>query len=166
VATTRPATRPVNATYLVYLLNVCSGVKSKQLFPGDQLWQYALNPGEGFAEAYRVLNRQQFGIDQLDWPISHRRCMPTSAALEAIRADVLRPWTAATDVRRTGRLDAKGRATVALSTPLDGALVLSVEGATIGGSDTARRTVCGARRTSVTLAGRAGSRFVLIGSRP
>ena len=148
------------------LLNVCAAVKAKRLFPGNQLLDYALNPGEGFAEAYRVLNGERFGIDELDWPISHRRFMPTSAALDAIRADVLQPWTAATDVQRAGRLDTKGRAKVILPTPLDGTLVLRVQGATIGGPDTARRTVCGARRTPVSLSGDPGSRFVLTGSRP
>ena len=148
------------------LLNVCAAVKAKAFFPGNQLLEYARNPGEGFAEAYRILNGQRFGVDPLDWPIAHRRFMPTAKARAAIRADVLDPWIAATDLRKVGRLDARGRAAIMLSTPLDGTLALRVAGATIGSSGLARRTICGARSTVVKLTGKPGSHFVLTGSRP
>lgn len=148
------------------LLNVCAAVKAKAFFPGNQLLQYARNPGEGFAEAYRVLNGERFGVDPFGWPIAHRRFMPTAKARAAIRADVLDPWIAATDLRQAGRLDARGRAAITLSTPLDGMLALRVDGATIGSPGVARRTICGARSTVVKLTGKPGSHFVLTGSRP
>jgi hypothetical protein len=148
-------------------VGVCAGVRAKKLFPADQLWKYMLNPGEGFAEAYRVLNAQPVGDGStMDWPIVHRLFYPDAKTLAAIRRDVTEPWTAPTEVRLTGRLDARGHARVAVRTPLDGTLEVAARGATIRGSNTLRTTVCGTRSTKLALAGRAGARFVLNVTRP
>jgi hypothetical protein len=148
------------------VVGVCAGVKARKLFPADQLMKYMLNPGEGFAEAYRVLNAQPVIGPAMDWPIVHRLFLPDAKALAAIRKDVTEPWTAPTEVRLTGRLDARGRARVAVTTPLDGALEVVANGATIRGSRTIRTIVCGTRSTKLALSGRAGSRFVLNVTRP
>jgi hypothetical protein len=144
------------------LIGVCAGVRAKQLFPANQVWRYALNPGEGFAEAYRVLNQQPVVGAAMDWPIVHRRFYPNAAALEAIRRDVSAPWTTPSEVRLQGRLGPNGRARVTIATPLDGTLELRVQGA----SAPARRLVCGARKTPVSLVGRPGARFVVTATRP
>jgi hypothetical protein len=143
-------------------VGVCAGVRGKRMFPADQAWRYELNPGEGFAEAYRVLNQQSVAGGAMDWPIVHRMFFPHAAALEAIRQDVLAPWTRPTDVRMSGRLDRGGKARVTVATPLDGWLQLRAQGATAP----ARRLVCGTRKTSVSLTGRPGARFTLVATRP
>lgn len=144
------------------VVGVCAGVRAKQLFPADQVWRYPLNPGEGFAEAYRVLNQQPVAGAAMDWPIVHRRFFPNAAALEAIRRDILTPWTTPTEVRLQGRIGQDGRAHVTFATPLDGTLELRVQGAFAP----ARRLVCGDRKTRVSLSGRPGVRFTLAVTRP
>ena len=146
------------------LVGVCAGVRARKLFPANQRAQYMLNPGEGFAEAYRVLNAQPVVGPQMDWPIVHRLFLPDAKALAAIRKDVAKPWTGPTGLRLTGRLGAGGRARIAVRTPLDGTLEVQATGATVRGS--LQRTVCGTRSTKVSLAGRPGARFVLNVTRP
>jgi hypothetical protein len=148
-------------------VGVCAGVRAKKLFPADQLLKYMFNPGEGFAEAYRVLNAQPIGDGStMDWPIVHRLFYPDAKALAAIRKDVTSPWAAPTEVRVAGRLGAGGRARVAVRTPLDGTLEVAATGATIRGSHALRTTVCGTRSTKLELVGRARARFVLNVTRP
>jgi hypothetical protein len=125
-----------------------------------------LNPGEGFAESYRFLNGEPTGTVGMDWPIVDRIFYPNARALQAVRLDVLKPWASPTTTRLTGRLDAKGRAKLTVSTPLDGNLELTAQGATIGGSARAHRLVCGERKAPVQLAGKPRSAFVLNVTRP
>jgi hypothetical protein len=146
-------------------MNVCSRTHAHKMFPGAEDWAYMLNPGEGFAESYRFLNGEPTGTVGMDWPIVDRIFYPNARALQAVRLDVLKPWTTPTTLRLTGRLDATGRAKLSVSTPLDGNLELAAEGATIGGAG-ARRLVCGERKMPVQLTGRPRSSFVLNVTRP
>jgi hypothetical protein len=148
------------------VLDVCARTRAHKVFPGAEDTRYFLNPGEGFAEAYRFLNGQPTGEVGMDWPIVDRLFFPNAAALEAVRRDVLQPWTHPTTVRLTGRLDTRGRARITVSTPLDGNLGLEAVGATVGGATTAHRQVCGTRRTPVELTGKPRSAFVLNVTRP
>jgi hypothetical protein len=147
-------------------VNVCPRTHAHKMFPGSEDWAYTLNPGEGFAESYRFLNGEPTGTVGMDWPIVDRIFYPTARALQAVRLDVLKPWTNPTTMRLTGRLDATGRAKLTISTPLDGNLELAAVGATIGASPTAHRAVCGARKAPVQLAGKPRSAFVLNVTRP
>jgi hypothetical protein len=146
------------------VLNVCSRSHAHKVFPGAEDWAYTLNPGEGFAESYRFLNGQPTGDVGMDWPIVDRVFYPNPQALQAVRRDVLKPWTHRTNARFAGRLDARGRAKVTVSTPLDGNLDLAAEGATVVGGS--QQLVCGERKTPVRLAGKPRSAFVLNVTRP
>ena len=44
---------------------ICPRAAQGQVFPGDEDWRYALNPGEAFAESYRILNERRSGADRL-----------------------------------------------------------------------------------------------------
>jgi hypothetical protein len=147
-------------------VNVCARTNAHKMFPGSEDWAYVLNPGEGFAESYRFLNGQPTGNVGMDWPIVDRIFYPNARSLQAVRLDVLKPWSNPTTLRLRGRLDATGRAKLTVSTPLDGNIELAAEGATIGSSATVRRVVCGVRRTPVQLAGKPRSAFVLNVTRP
>lgn len=148
------------------VLNVCARTRAHKMFPGAEDWAYPRNPGEAFAETYRFLNGQATGAVGMDWPIVDKIFYPSAFALQAVRRDVLKPWTAPASVRIGGRLDATGHARVTVSTPLDGNLELAAEGAIVGAGATAHRVVCGVRRTPVELAGKPRSAFVLNVTRP
>jgi hypothetical protein len=147
-------------------LRICSRARSNRVLPGDAGMGYSLNPGEAFAETYRLLNAQRFGGPEPDWRVVDRLFYPGKRALDAVRRDVLDPWARPTIVRLTGRLDAHGGARVTLSTPLDGTLLLEVAGATAAGEHVLRRTICGTRRTNVELIGTPHARFALTAARP
>jgi hypothetical protein len=114
-------------------LGICVRAAAGTAFPGDEGDRYTLNPGEGFAETYRVLN----GVSTLvepDWPIVDPSFRPDAAALEAARQDVLDPWRGAstqTIMRRFKRGGARTW-TTPIATPLDGDVTvqLSYPGAT------------------------------------
>jgi hypothetical protein len=100
-------------------MNICSRVGTLTAFPGNEGPFYTLNPGEAFAETYRVLNGYGLG----DWPIVDQSFMPTTAGLAAVRADVVTPWTAPTQESLHVRFRSGKRVwAYRLSTPLDGKL--------------------------------------------
>ncbi len=151
------------ATYV----GICAGVESGELAPGDQNERYALNPGEAFAEAYRVLNERRLGFEETPWEIVDDRFVPDERALALIEQDVVAPWLAATTVKRTGRATQTRAATVKLTTPLDGRFAATVRSATpvqvellIAGAVVSRSTarvaavranVCGTRSASLRI---------------
>jgi hypothetical protein len=155
-------------------VGVCTRTQAGALHPGDEDGFYTLNPGEGFAEAYRVMNESRAGATSFSWPIADRSFFPDAGAFGAIEEDVLRPWSSPTVTTLPGRFLAWGpnvwRRTI--STPLDGDLsvaltlppvaaydldLLASDGRTVVGrglwSGVARKslrfTICGQR--SVTL---------------
>ena len=102
-------------------VGVCARAAGGTAFPGDEGDRYTLNPGEGFAETYRVLNGMSTGIEP-DWPIIDPSFRPESTALEAARRDVLEPWRAATTQTVVHRFRAAEPRTwtTRIATPLDG----------------------------------------------
>ena len=79
------------------------------------------NPGEAFAETYRVLNQQRLGLPQEPWSIVTTSLYPDATALSLLEQDVLTPWTANTSRRLTAKLTGKIRTrTFTVSTPYDG----------------------------------------------
>ena len=68
-------------------MRVCTHVRERQLFPGNQGAHYSDDPGEGFADAYAHLAHPQ-----IPWQFNGLM-RPTGDAFSAIRRDVLRPWT-------------------------------------------------------------------------
>jgi len=73
--------------------NVCGRVTLKQAYPGDEGQNYALNPGEAWAEVYRLLDEQKAGITTASWPIVAQSFFPDAGDLAAAEQDVLQPWT-------------------------------------------------------------------------
>ena len=82
-----------------------------------------LNPGEAFAESYRLLNEQKLGLPQEIWDIVTTSLYPDATALSLLEQDVLTPWTTDTTQQVTAKLSAKVRTrTFKVSTPYDGTL--------------------------------------------
>jgi hypothetical protein len=87
-----------------------------------------LNPGEGWAETYRLLEEQRAGVTGAPWEIVDGSFYPTDAALAAARQDVLQPWQVSRTATFRHRFTTKSKRvwTVALTTPLDGSLEITV----------------------------------------
>jgi hypothetical protein len=110
-------------------LQVCARVRAGQLFPGDEGSNYRLNPGEAFAETYRVLNERRLGMVESTWDVVSDSLYPDATALALVEQDVTTPWTGNVASSSTTKLTTRARAsTVAVSTPLDGTLRVSVRG--------------------------------------
>ena len=159
--------------------NVCSKTAAGVLYPGaEDAARYSLNPGEAFAEAYRVLNEQKLGLAQEAWNIVTPTLFPDATALGLLEQDVVTPWTAAAPTTLTAALTSKIRTrTFTVKTPYDGTVsvtprqagkasvsvsLLGAKNATVGTSAFKRAsgssissTVCGQRsyRVRATLAG-------------
>jgi hypothetical protein len=107
--------------------NVCARASAGDLFPGaEDAGHYKLNPGEAFAETYRVLNEQKLGLPQEQWNIVTNSLYPDATALSLLEQDVVTPWTANTARKLTAKLNGKVRTrTFAVQTPLDGVLSIA-----------------------------------------
>ena len=89
--------------------------------------RYQTNPGEGWAETYRVLNERKLGLPESPWEIVSRSMYPTDAALAAAQTDVTRPWqSASTSTRRATVTRGSRTRTYTVATPLDGTLRLTL----------------------------------------
>jgi hypothetical protein len=109
-------------------MQVCARTRSGELFPGaEDAQHYTLNPGEGWAETYRVLNERKAGLAEAPWQIVTQALYPTAAALTAAEQDVTSPWQAATTTQ-TGTLSrTKKTRTFTGTTPLDGTFKLTLK---------------------------------------
>jgi hypothetical protein len=107
--------------------SVCAKVTRREAFPGDEGRNYAQNPGEAWAEVYRLLDERKAGITTSSWRIIAPSFYPSEAALAAAEQDVLRPWTKnrVTTFSRTFRKTTRKAWWIPLQTPLDGDLKLS-----------------------------------------
>jgi hypothetical protein len=105
-------------------VNVCARARAGTAFPGDEGSHYTLNPGEAFAESYRVLNEQLAGLPFL-WPIVDPSFLPTPASIESLREDVVDPWTGPTTTTLHVKFRPHRRVWMSkLATPLDGGLTI------------------------------------------
>ncbi len=106
---------------------VCSRVSRREAFPGDEGSNYAQNPGEAWAEVYRLMDERKAGITTGGWQIIAPSFYPDEPALQAAERDVLQPWTAARRVvsSRTFAKTAKKVWWIPLQTPLDGDLAIT-----------------------------------------
>jgi hypothetical protein len=102
--------------------NVCSRAQAGDLFPGaEDSRHYMLNPGEAFAETYRVLNEEKLGLPLESWEIVSNALAPDPTALALLEQDVTTPWAASTVKTLTAKLTSKVRTrTFVVSTPYDG----------------------------------------------
>jgi hypothetical protein len=107
---------------------VCSKSRAGTLHPGaESLPYYTLNPGEGFAESYRLLNQHKLGLPESPWDIVDQSLYPSAQALTFLEQDVTSPWTKPTTTAYRGSLrgGTKSR-TISVATALDGSLRLDV----------------------------------------
>jgi hypothetical protein len=138
--------------------NVCAKVSRSEAFPGDQGSNYMRNPGEAWAETYRLLEERRAGITTSTWPIVAQSFFPSEAALQAAQQDVVSPWTrlrTALSTRVFGKRTPK-LWWIPLATPLDGDLKISATVPNGGTYDVA--LVAGDRRTVVRRAQWVGQR--------
>ncbi|MDX6408991.1 MAG: hypothetical protein QOE13_2062 [Gaiellaceae bacterium] len=167
-------------------VGICARVAGGTAFPGDEGSNYSLNPGEGFAESYRILVETNGTATGYDWPILDPSFRPTPASLAAIREDVIHPWVAPTKKTVRGKFLRGSRIwTTQVTTPLDGDLrirvtvpgggaddvtLLSSDGRTVlatgswasTGGKSVEYKVCGARSVRVRVTrGGAAARFTL-----
>ena len=169
---------------------VCERTKRGTAFPGDDGSHYRLDPGEAFAESYRVLAERRAGAALASWGLVDGSFYPDEAALRAVEQDIVKPWVGPTTTRWSDRFTAGARRrTFRVSTPLDGELtaelrlppgrvdsleLLSADGRVLArglwsGARTRRLgfVVCGQRQLTLRVtAGGAAGRFDLTVARP
>lgn len=110
-------------------MSICARAAAGTAFPGDEGENYFLNPGEAFAETYRVLVENEGLSPPSVWGIVDPSFQPGADALEAVRQDVLEPWSGA--VNKTMKVKfPPGRRTWAttITAGLDGDLSVDARG--------------------------------------
>ena len=127
---------------------VCPRVLRREAFPGDEGRNYSQNPGEAWAEVYRLMDERKVGITTATWPIIAPAFFPDEAALQAAESDVLEPWTAGrlAVFRRTFGKKTPKVWWIPLSTPLDGDLRIT---AALPGGGLHEVALVGANRSTV-----------------
>jgi hypothetical protein len=107
--------------------DVCARVTRREAYPGDEGSNYALNPGEAWAETYRLMDERRAGITTATWPIIAPSFYPGEAALQAAELDVLEPWSGTHTTVFARTFERKTKVWwVPLKTPLDGEYRISV----------------------------------------
>ena len=116
---------------------VLAGRAGARRFRATRARTTSANPGEAWAEVYRLMDERKVGITTATWPIIDASFYPDEPALLAAERDVLEPWTAnrKSVFRRSFARGAKKAWWIPLPTPLDGNLVLN---ATLPRDGTAR----------------------------
>ena len=172
-------------------MGICSRVTNGLAFPGDERLSYSLNPGEAFAESYRVLVETNGTAVGYDRPIVDQSFRPTPEALAALREDIEHPWLGPTTTTIRGKFLRHRRTwSTQIATPLDGDLrvrvtvpgggaddvtLLSSDGQTVlatgswttSGAKSVEYRICGARSFKVRVTrGGAAARFILQVRRP
>jgi hypothetical protein len=117
-------------------VGVCSRVASGTAYPGDEGDHYTLNPGEAFAEAYRILNIQRGGTWANLPLIVDSSFMPTADSLAAALGDVQQPWSTPAQTSWDGQFAAP---VVNLSATVGPRATISMK--TAGGAPLRRLTV-------------------------
>jgi hypothetical protein len=104
-------------------VRVCTHVQKGLLFPGNQGAHYRDDPGEGFADGYAHLHYP-------DVPWYYNELMrPGPLEFEAIRKDVLEPWTEPRTRTFRGRLGpGRAKRTFRFRMTLDGNVTLRMKG--------------------------------------
>jgi hypothetical protein len=77
-------------------VGVCARAGAGSAFPGDEADHYTLNPGEAFAETYKVLNQQRGGTWAYLPLVVDSSFTPDGGGFAAALGDVQQPWTTPT----------------------------------------------------------------------
>jgi hypothetical protein len=109
-------------------MQVCTKARSGVLVPGaEDPVQYTENPGEAWAEAYRVLNERKAGRAETPWQIVDQALYPTAAVLTAAEQDVTAPWSTGTTTTQKAVLTRTRKTrTFTVATQLDGTLRMTL----------------------------------------
>ncbi len=109
-------------------MQVCAKARTGVLVPGaEDPVQYTENPGEGWAETYRVLNERRAGLPETPWQIVEQSLYPTAAALTAAEQDVTTPWATGTTTTQTATLSQTRKTrTFTVATQLDGTMKMTL----------------------------------------
>jgi hypothetical protein len=107
---------------------ICARAEKHEVFPGaESLPQYRFNPGEAFAETYRVLNERLAAVAEVPWQVVDSSFYPDDVALGLVQQDVASPWLVATSVGRTGAVTKNVRIRAfSVATPLDGTVTVTL----------------------------------------
>ncbi|HEY6962138.1 MAG TPA: hypothetical protein VI408_09650 [Gaiellaceae bacterium] len=155
--------------------HICSRALAGTASPGNEGGDYRRNPGEAFAEAYRVLNLTQEGATSIGWDIVDRSFYPDAKALSLLEQDIVSPWTGPTTTH------APNARVLRVATPLDGAftarlrapdtaklrLVLHAGSRIVArGFRSVSYDVCGARTLTLRVLGGAHVRYTVDVSKP
>lgn len=138
---------------------VCRRTRAHELFPGAEGGLvYLFNPGEVFAETYRLMNERKAGIPETPWRVVDESLQPNDHDLTLVEQDVMQPWSANHTVTIAGRFAARGSSVrnFNVATPLDGAFTASVQGSPVLRLDVfsgKKRLVRGTRSTAGTVCG-------------
>jgi hypothetical protein len=109
-------------------VGVCARSVAGSAFPGDEGANYALNPGEAFAESYRVLMETNGSAVGFDWPIVDPSFRPDAQSLAALREDVIDPWESPSTTTIRGKFLRRSRGwNGQVATPLDGEIRIQVK---------------------------------------
>ena len=127
-------------------MHICQRVRARELVM-RATWGlgYRLDPAEGFAEAYRVLNERRLGRTEGPWMLVDSRFHPDATALRVLERDVRERW------RTPGVMALRGRGdrTFFIPTPVDGALHVSISSPRGTYRVSAPTEVCGQRKVAV-----------------
>ena len=111
---------------------VCRRARAHELFPGAEGGLvYLFNPGEVFAETFRLLNERKAGIPETPWRVVDNSLVPNDRDLALVEQDVTQPWSANRTLRFLGGFTARGSSvrSFKVATPLDGTFTASVQSA-------------------------------------
>lgn len=100
---------------------VCKRAATGELAPGDEDEHYEFNPGEAWAEDFRLLNERRQGLPETFWGVVDESLYPDQTALDLLLQDVTSPWAGNTTstLRSSVTVRSTGRG-FAVATPLDG----------------------------------------------
>ena len=103
--------------------NICARTAAGTASPGDEGRAYTQNPGEAFAESYRVLALTSLGLTPSGWDIVDQSFYPDATALQLLQEDITSPWTGPTVRHVHGSFGYGTTRTIGVQTTLDGSFV-------------------------------------------
>ena len=109
--------------------NVCRKTEQGLASPGDEGRNYQQNPGEAFAETYRMLNltKQGVAVADIGWDIVDQAFYPDATALSLLEQDITTPWTRNTLSHLSGSFGNGVVRTFTVKTTLDGTFAASLK---------------------------------------
>jgi hypothetical protein len=152
---------------------VCRRARAHELFPGAEGGLvYLFNPGEVFAETFRLMNERKTGIPETPWRVVDDSLIPNDRDLALVEQDVTQPWSTNRALRFLGGFTARGSSVrnFKVATPLDGTFTASVQSAArvrldvlngkkrvARGTTSTNGTVCGPRTLTFRVTRTSGS---------